>query len=53
MSISTNLAHVVEEIRAAALAAALAAGRDPAEITLVAATKTQSDDVIRQDRSSM
>ena len=44
MSISTNLAHVVEEIRAAALAA----GRDPAEITLVAATKTQSDDVIRQ-----
>ena len=44
MSISTNLAHVVEEIRAAALAA----GRDPAEITLVAATKTQSDNVIRQ-----
>ena len=44
MSISTNLSHVVEEIRAAALAA----GRDPAEITLVAATKTQSDDTIRQ-----
>ena len=44
MSISTNLAHVVEEIRAAALAA----GRDPAEITLVAATKTQTDEVIRQ-----
>ena len=37
MSISTNLAHVVEEIRAAALAAC----RDPAEITLVAATNTQ------------
>ena len=44
MSISTNLSHVVEEIRAAARAA----GRDPAEITLVAATKTQSDDTIRQ-----
>ena len=44
MSISSNLSHVVEEIRAAALAA----GRDPAEITLVAATKTQSDDTIRQ-----
>lgn len=44
MNLSTNLAHVVEEIRAAALAA----GRDPAEITLVAATKTQSDDTIRQ-----
>ena len=44
MSISTNLSHVVEEIRAAALAA----GRDPAEITLVAATKTQRDDTIRQ-----
>lgn len=44
MSISTNLSHVVEELRAAALAA----GRDPAEITLVAATKTQSDDTIRQ-----
>ena len=44
MSISTTLSHVVEEIRAAALAA----GRDPAEITLVAATKTQSDDTIRQ-----
>ena len=44
MSISTNLSHVVEEIRAAALAA----GRDPAEITLVAAIKTQSDDTIRQ-----
>ena len=43
MSISTNLAHVVEEIRAAALAA----GRDPAEITLVAATKVQSSDTIR------
>lgn len=44
MSISTNLAHVVETIRQAAREA----GRDPAEITLVAATKTQSDDVIRQ-----
>ena len=44
MSISSNLSHIVEEIRAAALAA----GRDPAEITLVAATKTQSDDTIRQ-----
>lgn len=44
MSISTNLAHVVEEIRRAAREA----GRDPEEITLVAATKTQSDDTIRQ-----
>ena len=44
MSISTNLAHVVENMRQAAREA----GRNPAEITLVAATKTQSDDVIRQ-----
>lgn len=44
MSIPTNLTHVVENIRQAARDA----GRDPAEITLVAATKTQSDDVVRQ-----
>lgn len=44
MSLSTNLSTVVENIRQAALAC----GRDPAEITLVAATKTQSDDTIRQ-----
>lgn len=44
MSLSTNLSHVVENIRRAAREA----GRDPAEITLVAATKTQSDDTIRQ-----
>lgn len=44
MSISTNLAHVVQNIRLAAQAS----GRDPGEITLVAATKTQSDAVIRQ-----
>lgn len=44
MNISTNLTHVVENIRQAAREA----GRNPAEITLVAATKTQSDDVIRQ-----
>ena len=44
MNISTNLTHVVETIGLAARDA----GRDPAEITLVAATKTQSDDVIRQ-----
>ncbi|MBM6897188.1 YggS family pyridoxal phosphate-dependent enzyme [Pseudoflavonifractor capillosus] len=44
MNISTNLSHVVEEIRQAAVTC----GRDPKEITLVAATKTQSDDTIRQ-----
>ncbi len=44
MNISTNLTHVVENIRQAAREA----GRNPAEITLVAATKTQSDDIIRQ-----
>lgn len=44
MNLSTNLAAVVESIRRCALQA----GRDPAEITLVAATKTQSDDTIRQ-----
>lgn len=44
MSLSTNLAHVVETIRQAARNA----GRDPGEITLVAATKTQSHAVIRQ-----
>ena len=43
MNLSTNLSHVVENIRQAARDA----GRDPAEITLVAATKTQSDDTIR------
>lgn len=43
MNISTNLAHVVEEIRQAALSC----GRDPRDITLVAATKTQTHDTIR------
>lgn len=43
-TIAENLAAVRENI----LRAAAAAGRDPAEITLVAATKTQSDETIRQ-----
>ncbi len=37
----------VEKIRSVIASAALEAGRDPAEITLEAATKTQSDDTIR------
>ena len=42
-SIAENIAKVRENIAAAARAA----GRDPAEITLVAATKTQTGDAIR------
>ena len=44
MSIAENVARV----RASIAAAAREAGRDPAEITLVAATKTQSDNLIRE-----
>ena len=43
-SIAENLARVRERIQRAAMAA----GRDAEKITLVAATKTQSDDTIRQ-----
>ena len=43
MSLSENLAQVREKIAAAAAAA----GRDPGEVTLVAATKTQTSDTIR------
>ncbi|MCD8189868.1 MAG: YggS family pyridoxal phosphate-dependent enzyme [Clostridiales bacterium] len=38
----------VEAVQARIRAAALAAGRDPAEITLVAATKVQTSDTIRE-----
>lgn len=44
MDLSSNIALVQSKIAAAALAA----GRSPAEITLCAATKVQSDDTIRQ-----
>jgi hypothetical protein len=43
MELSANIQTVQEKIRAAALAA----GRDPKEITLCAATKVQTDDTIR------
>ena len=43
MSLSENIALVKEKIAAAAIAA----GRDPSEITLVAATKTQTSGTIR------
>lgn len=43
MSLTENIAH----IRSRMAAAAVAAGRDPGEITLVAATKTQTSDTIR------
>ena len=42
--IAENLARARENIQRAAMAA----GRDPDKVTLVAATKTQSDDTIRQ-----
>ena len=42
--IAENLARARENIQRAAMAA----GRDPEKVTLVAATKTQSDDTIRQ-----
>jgi len=43
MSLSENITLVKEKIARAAIAA----GRDPAEVTLVAATKTQTSDTIR------
>ena len=43
MSLSENILLVREKIAAAALAA----GRDPSQVTLVAATKTQTSDTIR------
>lgn len=43
MSLAENIARVREHIAAAARSA----GRDPAEVTLVAATKTQTSDTIR------
>ena len=43
MSLAENIAH----IRSRMDAAALAAGRDPASVTLVAATKVQTSDTIR------
>ena len=42
------IAQRLARIRQNIAQAALAAGRSPDEITLVAATKTQSDDTIRQ-----
>lgn len=44
MSVQECVAQVQERVRQAALAA----GRDPAEVTLVAATKVQTSDTIRQ-----
>ena len=44
MSISTNLAQIQERIRQAALEC----GRSPQDVTLVAATKTQTHHAIRQ-----
>ena len=43
MKLEENLLRIKERIAAAAVAA----GRDPAEITLCAATKVQTDDTIR------
>ena len=42
-----TLEERIADVTARARAAALAAGRDPAEITLCAATKVQTDDTIR------
>ena len=42
------IARRVAQARQAIVQAALTAGRDPGEVTLVAATKTQTDDAIRQ-----
>ena len=41
-----SLAENVEKVRANIAAAAREAGRDPAEITLVAATKVQTSDFL-------
>lgn len=43
-----SVQQAVEQVRARIAAAARLAGRDPAEVTLVAATKTQSDQTIRE-----
>ena len=42
-----GLRENIEKVRSGLDAAALAAGRDPADITLLAATKTQTSDTIR------
>ena len=42
-----DLRENIANVRAGIDAAALAAGRDPASITLLAATKTQTSDTIR------
>ena len=42
-----DLRKNIAKVRADIDAAAVAAGRDPASITLLAATKTQSSDTIR------
>ena len=44
MDLTQNVKAVQEKIAAAALAA----GRDPAEVTLCAATKVQTDDTVRE-----
>ena len=43
-----GLRENIERVRAQLDAAAAAAGRDPADVTLLAATKTQSSDAIRE-----
>ena len=43
-----GLRENIAEVRARLAAAAIAAGRDPASVTLLAATKTQSSDTIRE-----
>ena len=42
-----DYAQNIHKVREQIAAAALAAGRDPAEITLCGATKVQTDDTIR------
>ena len=42
-----ELRERIQGVKDKIAAAALAAGRDPAQITLCAATKVQSDDTIR------
>ena len=44
---SMQIARHVQAVQARVAAAARAAGRDPEEVTLCAATKVQSDDAIR------
>ena len=43
-----GLRENIERVRAQLDAAAIASGRDPADVTLLAATKTQSSDAIRE-----